>query len=364
MTNEQMTAQFFNGVGNIQEVPAWLEKYKKAIEAMLGKARVQTGQTPKEVIWTKNKARLYHYEPVREKRFPVPILFIYALINRSYILDLTPGNSLVEHLLNQGFEVYLLDWGIPGEEDKKLAFEHYVLDYITRAVNRVLRHANARECSILGYCMGGTMSAMYAALFPDSPLKNLILLTAPIDFTPEHMGLYGIWMNEKYFNPDLLVDAFSNVPGELINTGNRMVKPVSNYVGVYVTMWDRIMHDRPMNTSLAMNKWVNDGVPFAGEAFRQWIRDFYQQNKLVKGEISLRGQRVDLSRISCPVLSIAGKRDHICTPPQAEAIMPLISSQDKEFCILDAGHVGLLTSVDAKKNLWTKISNWLEARSQ
>src|ERR1700756_5014972 len=128
MTNEQMTAQFSNRVGNIQEVPAWFEKYKMAMEFMQGSARVQLGQTPKEVIWTKNKARLYHYEPVREKCFPIPLLCIYALINRCYILDLMPGNSLVEYLVNQGFDVYLLDWGIPGEEDKNLTFDHYVLD--------------------------------------------------------------------------------------------------------------------------------------------------------------------------------------------------------------------------------------------
>ncbi len=357
MTNEQVTPRVFNAVHTF-------EKYQAGMQMMLDGAHIQTGQTPKEVIWTKNKARLYHYEPVREKRFPVPLLCVYALINRCYILDLMPGNSLVEYLVNQGFDVYLLDWGIPGEEDKNLTFDHYVLDYIARAVKRVLRHANVEECSILGYCMGGTMSAMYTALFPDSPLKNLILLTTPIDFTPENMGLYGIWMSEKHFNPDLLVDAFANIPGEVINTGNRLVKPVANYVSVYVTMWDRLLHDKPMSTLLAMNKWVNDGVPFAGETFRQWIRDFYQQNKLVQGEIYLRGRRVDLSRISCPVLNIAGKKDHICTPPQAEAIMRLIRSQDKEFCVLDAGHVGLLTSADAKKKLWPKISTWLETRSR
>ena len=155
-----------------------------------------------------------------------------------------------------------------------------------------------------------------------------------------------------------------NVPGEFVDTGNRMAKPVTNYVGSYVTMWDRIMQGKSMDTWLAMNKWVNDGVPFPGEAFRQWIKEFYQQNKLVKGEIKLRGQRVDLSNITCPVLNIAGKKDHICTLPQAEATMSLISSRDKEFFVLDAGHVGLLTGSDAKKGLWPKIQTWLEPRSK
>ena len=340
-----------------------LKKYARGMQIILDGAQAATGQTPKEVIWTKNKAKLYHYEPTIEKRFPIPILIIYALINRPYVMDLMPGNSLVEYLVNQGFDVYMLDWGVPGDEDQDLTFDNYVLDYLSRAVKKVLRHAHAEEFTLFGFCMGGTMSAMYAALFPGKPLRNLILLTTPVDFTPEEMGLYGLWTSEKFFNPDHMVEAFRNIPGELIDTGNRMAKPVTNYVGSYVTMWDRILQGKSMDTWLAMNKWVNDGIPFPGAAFRQWIREFYQQNKLVKGEIKLRGQRVDLSKISCSVLNIAGKKDHICTLPQAEATMNLISSDDKEFFVLDAGHVGLLTGSEAKKTLWPKVSSWLELHS-
>src|SRR5579859_1430193 len=345
---------------NLEET---LKKYKTGMQIILEGAQAPTGQTPKEIIWTKNKAKLYHYEPSKEKRFPIPILLVYALINRPYVLDLMPGNSLVEYLTNHGFDVYMIDWGTPAEEDSNLTFDDYVLDYIHRAIKKVLSNSHAQELSILGFCMGGTMTAMYTALFPEK-VRNLILLTAPTDFTPYTMGLYGVWMNAKHFNPDPLAETYGNIPGDLIDTGNRMVRPVTNYVGTYVTMWDRIMQNKPMETWLAMNKWVNDGVPFPGAAFRQWIRDYYQENKLVKGEIKLRGRRVDLSNITCSVLNIAGKKDHICTLPQAEATMRLISSKDKEFYVLNAGHVGLLTGGDAKKNLWPKIDNWLELRSK
>lgn len=353
-----------NGTASVSDMERALKKYRTGMQIMLEGAKAETGQTPKEVIWTKNKARLYHYEPIVKKRFPVPILMVYALINRPYVLDLMPGNSLVEYLVKRGFDVYMLDWGVPGDEDKNLSFDNYVLDYIPRAIKKVLRTSHAEEFTLLGYCMGGTMSAMYTALFPDKPLKNLVLLTTPIDFTPENMGLYGVWTNEKYFNPDLLVDAFGNIPGELVDTGNSMVKPVTNYVGSYVTMWDRIMQDKSMDTWLAMNKWVKDGIPFPGEAFRHWIRDFYQQNKLVKGEIRLRGRRVDLANITCPVLDIAGEKDHICTVKQAEALMNHIGSKDKEFVIIPAGHVGLLTGSEARKVLWPTIESWLEPRSE
>jgi poly[(R)-3-hydroxyalkanoate] polymerase subunit PhaC len=353
-----------NNLSIVPDFESAYKKYRTGMQIILEGAQAETGQTPKEVVWTKNKARLYHYEPVAKDAYRVPLLLVYALINRPYVLDLMPGNSLVEFLVGKGFDVYMLDWGTPGDEDKNLSFDNYVLDYMPQAIRKLLRHAHAEEYTLMGYCMGGTMSAMYAALFPEKPLRNLVLLTAPIDFTPDAMGLFGLWTSEKYLNPDRIVEAFGNVPGDLIDTGNRLVKPVTNYVGSYVTMWDRIMQGKSMDTWLAMNKWVNDGVPFPGAAFRQWIREFYQQNKLVKGEIELRGRRVDLSYITSPLLSIAGKKDHICTPPQAEAIMHLVGSKDKEFYVLDAGHVGLLTGADAKKGLWPKVESWLDGRSK
>lgn len=345
------------------EIERFLKKYRTGMQIMLEGARAETGQTPKEMIWSRNKARLYRYEPAMQKRFSVPILLVYALINRPYILDLIPGNSLVEYLVDQGFDIYLLDWGIPGDEDAHLTLEHYVLDYLPRAVKKVLRASQAQELTLFGYCMGGTMSAMYAALFPDRPLKNLILLTTPTDFAPDNLGPFRLYAGEENFNLDLLVDAFGNIPGAFVDVGSRVVKPFSSYVDPYQTLWDHIMQDRPLDTWQAMNMWVHDGVPFPGEAFRQWIRDFYQQNKLPAGQFRLRGYTVDLSRIACPVLNIAGTHDQLCTLPQAEATMHLIGSQDKEFFVVDAGHVGLLTGSKSKRTLWPKVRDWLEVHS-
>jgi len=339
------------------------EKYVEGMRILLEGPRADTGQSAKEVVWTKNKARLYRYLPTTEKRHRVPILFIYALINKPYVLDLTPGNSLVEYLVGRGFDVYMLDWGIPGDEDRELTFDDYVLDYMPRAVRKVLRVSGADELTLFGYCMGGTMAAMYTAVVPDPPVRNLVLLTTPIDFTRENAGLYGLWTDERYFDPDLVVAAFGNVPADLIELGARMLRPVTNYVGSYLSLWERLMNDRSLDSWLAMNKWVSDGIPFAGAAFRQWIRDLYQQNKLVKGEFTLRGQRVDLSAISCPLLNIAGTRDHIVPVRQSEPVTALVSSRDAESLVLDAGHVGLLTGSDAKKNLWPRVGAWLEQRS-
>ncbi len=340
-----------------------LNKYVEGIDVIVGGPKADTGQTPKEVIWTKNKAKLYHYQSESERKHRVPILLIYALINRAYVLDLTPGNSFVEYLVGEGFDVYMLDWGVPGKEDKNMSFENYILDYMPRAVRKVLRHSHTDELTMFGYCMGGTMSVMYASLFPEG-LKNLVLLAAPIDFTPEDAGIYGLWFNEKYQDPNVIVETFGNVPADLAYTGTAMLRPITNYVGSHVSMWDLIMRDKPTKSWQAMNKWANDPVPIPGAVFKQWIEDFYQQNKLVKGELKLRGRRVDLANIKCPLLNLAGKHDHLCFLPQAEATMDLVGSEDKEFVVLDAGHVGLVMGRGAKKGLWPQTTNWLAPRSK
>ena len=345
------------------EIAERLHKYAEGARIVVDGARAETGQTPRTTVWTKNKAKLYRYEPGKPKKHAVPILMVYALINKPYILDLMPGNSLIEYLVGEGFDVYLLDWGVPGDEDAEMAFEDYVLDYIRPATKRVLWTSGAEGYTLFGYCMGGTMSAIYAALFPGKPLENLVLLTTPVDFTPEELGLLGLWTREEYLDPDLLVESLGNIPDHFIDASMQMLKPVQNYVGTYAGMWERIFEGKPMEGWLAMNKWVNDGTPFPGAAFRQWIRDFYRDNKLAKGELEMRGRRVDLADITCPVLNIAGEQDHICPIPQARDTTDLVSSEDAEFLVLDAGHVGLMAGRGARDDLWPKLGAWLSERS-
>ncbi len=347
------------------------KKYATGAHIVLRGTEVRTGQTPREVAWQKDKARLYRYEPDAEKRFPVPILLVYALILRPYILDLTPGHSFIEYLVGEGFDVYMLEWGVPGDEDKHLSFENYVLDYLPEAVQQVLSNSGAEELTLFGYCQGGTMAAMYAALFPEAPLRNLILLATPVDFAPDDPGLFGLWTlwsRQEYFDPDLVVQTFGNLPADMVSrfieSASDMSRSVIDSISAHATPWNRIARESFTAPFLAVSKWVDDGIPFPGEAFRQWIRDFYQRNKLVKGELELRGNRVDLSNIECPVLNIAGKKDFICPLSQAEPTTDLVGSQDREFLVLDAGHVGLMCGPTAENELWPQTRDWLEPRSK
>ncbi len=337
-------------------------RFKRAYEIMTTEAEPEVGLTPKEVIWKKNKAKLYRYTPVKDNLHKTPILLVYALINKPYILDLTPGNSLVEYLLNRGFDVYLLDWGTPGLEDSNMKLDDYIVDYIPKAAKKVLRTSKSPELSVLGYCMGGTMTSIFAALNEDLPIKNLIFMTSPFDFSDT--GLYGAFLDDRYFNLDKAVDTFGNIPPEMIDFGNKMLKPITNFYGPYVTLVDRSENQRFVESWKLMQKWVADGIPFAGEAYRQWIRDFYQQNKLINGELEVRGRKVDLKNIKANILNIAASRDHIAMPHQVAALMDAVSSEDKEYKLLQTGHVSVVFGPKAVKETYPSIGDWLEKRSK
>jgi len=200
------------------------------LHLLLAGAKVATGQMPKEVTWTKNKATLYRYVPLAETRFRVPVLLVYALIDRPFILDLIPGNSFVEYLIKQGFDVYLLDWGVPGDEDRALSFDYYVLDYLAEAVRQVLQTSHAEAVTLFGACIGGLLSAMYAALFPGPHLRNLILYATPIDCSPENLGSFR-WITAPGIHPEWLTALFGNVPPEFVGSTPRPLKWITDHLG-------------------------------------------------------------------------------------------------------------------------------------
>lgn len=331
-------------------------RYQKMMDLLLKTPEPEVGLTPKEVIWTKNKAKLYHFLSSEEKKHPIPIMITYALINRPYILDLSPGNSLVEYLLQNGFDVYMIDWGIPGPEDKNLKFDDYILDYMPKALKKVLQKANSSQVNLLGYCMGGTMTAMFAALQEKEVINKMVLLASPIEFS--QAGLYTAWLDKKNCNVDLMVDTMGNIPADMIDFGNKMLKPITNFISSRTNLWDRSWDERFLQNWRSMDKWLNDGTPFPGEAFRQWIKDFYQDNKLIKKQLYLRDTLVDLSSITCPVLNITGERDHIVPINQSNNLEQYINSAQYKYYQINAGHVSLAVGKTASRKVWPQISDW------
>jgi polyhydroxyalkanoate synthase len=325
----------------------------------------QIAQSPKEVIWTLNKARLYHYIPVvpPEKRHPVPLLLVFALMNRSSILDLRPGNSFVEFMVNRGYDVYLLDWGVPGLEDKSLTFDDYVLEYLPRAVRKLKAFSGAERFSLLGWCIGALITTMYAALRPDDGPRNLILLTAPLDFSDPQCRGFIRWVSEEHFDVDKLLAVYGNMPGELLDYGAKALKPVENYITNYLRLWENLHDPRVVESWHAMNTWVNDLIPVAGGAYRQLIEDLYRNNRLMEGTMRLRGQQVDLGHIRASVLNLIATEDHIVPPEQTEGVMAAIGSGDKQLLKIPGGHIGMMAGSTAVKRAWPQIDAWLAPRS-
>ena len=364
-----------------------LRKYATGTHVLLEEIGVETGATPKEVVWTKNNARLYRYRRTQGdggSRRAVPILLIYGFVLKPYILDLVPGNSLVEHLVEDGLDVYLLDFGISGPLDAGLSIEDLVLDYMPGAIREVLETSGSAELSLFGQSQGGTLSAMYASLFPDGPLKNLVLLSAPTEFAPQDPGLLGLWTlasrnSGAFFDPAIVPQFLGNLPTDLASqvissAASLQAAAVSVAVrtgGPGSSIYDAALlearglaeQDVSMRSWLAVSKWVDDAAPFPGEIFRRWVGDFYQRDELVKGRVELRGSRVDLSNIRCAVLNVSGKWDYVVPPSQTKATTALACGPDQESVTLDAGHVGMLVGPAAVASLWPSVHDWLAPRS-
>ena len=308
-------------------------------------------QTPKELVWTLNKAKLYRYVPVLapEARHPVPLLLVFALMNRPSILDLRPGHSFVEYMVGRGYDVYLLDWGVPGLEDKDLKLDDYSLDYMPRAIRKMKAISNCAEFSLLGWCIGAILTTIYAALRPDDGLRNLLLLTAPLDFSNRERLTFARWTDEKYFDVDKVLSAFGNMPGEMIDYGAKALKPVENYIGNYWKLWDNIDNPRAVESWHAMNTWVTDNIPMAGAAYRQLIIDLYRNDRLMQGSLSIRGKIVNLKQLRANLLTVIAEGDHITPPCQSEAILSKVGSIDKELYRIRGGHIGIMAGSSAHK---------------
>ncbi|MEJ5220632.1 MAG: alpha/beta fold hydrolase [Tepidiforma sp.] len=318
------------------------------------------GLTPKDVIHSRGTLKLYHYRPQSDEVYRVPVMLVMSLVSKPYILDLAPGQSLVEFLVKRGFDVYMIDWGIPRPEDARLRLEDYVLDFIPDCVERVLDDSGEREISLVGYCMGGQLSTMYAALHTGGPLKNLACFTTPVD--SDGMVLFKRWLDPRYFDVDRVVDTLGNVPPELIYASFDMLKPAQR-VAKNIQLWDNLWNDDFVRSYRLFERWAADQIPFPGECFRQFTKQFMWENRMVRNELEVGGRRVDLGAIRVPFLHVVAEHDHIVPYDSARQLVPLIGSEDKREVMLKGGHVSLVAGGNAIYRLWPQLESWLAERS-
>lgn len=336
------------------------EHWLDLVNTVQGARDAVVGPTPKEVIWRKNKARLYRYERTTPATRKTPVLCIMPLINRAYILDLRPGASFVAYLLSQGHDVYLLDWGEWNDEDRSLNLDVLIEQYMARAVRIVARRAGG-PLTMLGYCIGGAVATCFAALHTEGLIKNLVLLTTPIDFADA--GPFGVWTRPEVFPLELLTSVFPAVPGAYPDIGSKLLQPLPAGMGQFVRLEEKLREPRfDVYGWQAMFRWVNDGVSFPSGCYRQWIGEFYQSNKLVRGQLVMNGRKVLLSNIRCPLLNVVASNDVIAPRPTTSAILGLVSSTDKAELVVKGGHVGIVVGKAAATDLWPKVGAWLAAR--
>jgi polyhydroxyalkanoate synthase len=322
----------------------------------------KTWQTPHQVVYQEGKVRLLHYQAQAPTRYQVPLLIMFSLINRSYILDLKPGKSIVEKMVQAGFDVYLIDWGVPGPADQFLTLDDYINRYTYRMVQHICdTHAGLDRVSLMGYCMGGTMAAMYAALHPQT-VQNLLLMAAPFDFSRQD-GLLNLWADKQYFNVDKLVNAMGNIPPWFLQSAFTLMKPMQNMVDKYVTFFEKMEDKAFVDDFLTMEYWLNDNIPLSGQVYRQFVEDCFHQNRLIQNQMCLGEHPINLKAINCPVLSIIADQDHLVPPESSLPIHEAMGSADTEVLRFASGHIGLSVSNRAMQNLWPQVAAWLAQRS-
>jgi polyhydroxyalkanoate synthase len=329
------------------------------IERASGVREPPISPTPHTVVYTRGSMRLLRYA-APHRRWRTPILFSYSLINRWYILDFLPGRSLIEYLTREGFDVYVIDWGIPGPEQQHLTWGDLLGDLVRQALRWTLRSSGSDELTLYGYCMGGTVALAYTSLYPDG-IRNFVAQATPVDFS--HGGIYSLWTQPQNFDVDSLVDAYGNVPSRVLESGFIAAAPVQR-----LTRWlDVCRHiDDPeyVTTFLAMERWGADPVPFPGEVYRQYIKDCYQQNLFCQGRMEVGGERVELSRIRASLLNIIAEQDTIALPPMSEPLPKLVASPDAQTVRFPVGHIGLSASSKSPTKVWPAIASWIAARSR
>ncbi|WP_328703098.1 alpha/beta fold hydrolase [Alkalihalobacterium elongatum] len=315
---------------------------------------LKVGQTPRKLVWKLNKASLWYYS-AKDKKYETPLLLIYSLVNKSYILDLYPGMSMIEAFLKEGYDVYLLDFGIPGLEDKDLTLDDYILKYMDKAVKRTLRHSYSDEVSLIGYCLGGTLTAIYSAI-AKTPIRNVVLFAPPIDF--KDINLTKEWrkaLTNNGFNLNEIIDEYGIIPAKVMESS---LKFATTPFTVSSFLKNSQSKKNDLKTEL-LYRWVEDQIPFPGATLKQLLNDLVLKNKLVEGELIIKGKKVNLANIRSNILIISMIHDEIVPEEYTQTIMDLLSSEDKLFARIKGGHVSLAMT----GKIPNVVKEWLAERS-
>jgi polyhydroxyalkanoate synthase subunit PhaC len=344
----------------IEEIKEIYRKSEKTKAVLHIAGDIKVGNTPHEVVAETKMYKLLHYRPLFSRTAKTPLLIVYALMNKSYIFDLQPDKSWIRNLLAQGFDVYLIDWKAPTNVDKFVSFDDYVNWYIDDCIEIVRRKNHVDKVTLHGYCLGSTMSVMYTALHQDK-IRNLVAIAPIIDAENDTTVLSNL---SRHLDANNTFDSIGNLPYEQLYAAFSILKPFKQGVNKYINPVENIDNENFVQNFLRIEKWIFDTPPIAGETYRQWIEDIQQKNLLVKNEMKLGNEIIDLSNIKVPLLNIVAEEDHLVSPQCSLPLNDSVSSTDKRLMRFHTGHVGLIASSYSQNNVLPKVGQWLKARSQ
>ena len=343
-------------VGRVrQDVARNLLRARNGVKYVAGVDRPKVGTTPKDTVWRRGRAELWRYrsDSISTR---TPVLIVMSLVSRSYILDLYPGASFIEALRDAGFDVYMLDWGIPDERDAENGLATYVEDLLPAAIDALLDTSDTDEVNLIGYCYGGVLALLLGAANPDLPVRSLVTMATPVDFG--EMGMFGRMFDEGRLDPDDVVDETGNVPPEVIRNAFRVLKPTAD-LATYAVLWEKLWDSKQMEGFQAMGQWTRDHIPFPGKAFRETV-DIMRDGALMADEVRIDGRHVSLRDLRWPLLNVVAGKDHIVPCAAAQPVTGLVGSERVETLDLPAGHVGLVMGKAAATTTMPRLIGWLQ----
>ncbi|MGD9251929.1 MAG: class III poly(R)-hydroxyalkanoic acid synthase subunit PhaC [Desulfobacterales bacterium] len=335
-------------------------KAQMGSEVLLQDLDTEIATTPYEVVYREDRVKLKYYRPEGKPKYKTPLLVVYALINRETMLDLQPGRSVVQTFLENGLEVYMIDWGYPTRKDRFLGFDDHINGYMDNVVDFIRERHDLPKIHLMGICMGGTFSVIYSAQHPDK-IKNLVTTVTPTNFDTDK-GLLHQWM--QHVDPGSLVKSYGNLPAHAMNFGFLLLNPARLMLDKYVGFMEHMDNKKFVENFIRMEKWIFDSPDLPGAVFEKFIRDCYQQNLLIQGKMKVGGNPVNLKKITMPLLNIYGLFDHLVPPEACERLTQAVGSQDTEDICLRTGHIGIYVSSKCQRDFAPKIAAWLAERDE
>jgi polyhydroxyalkanoate synthase len=333
---------------------------RNGVAYLTGSNKPVMAQSPRDLIWRRATGRLWRYRS-DARRYGPPVLIVHSLVSKSYVLDLLPDTSLIRHLVEEGFDVFLLDWASPAPADAQNTLETYVDEYIPEAIGALLEEARADELTLVGYCFGGVLTLLVSAGRPDLPIRNLMVMATPCDY--RHMGMMSNMFRERRLDPDDVMDETGLVPAESLDEGFQTLKPTDAVVQ-RLNFLENLWNEEFVESFLAIAHWARDQVPFPGGAFRQTVDLLIRQNALLEGVVPLGRRDVRLSEITCPFLNAFAEQDTITPAAASEPLTRLLGSQDIQELRLTSGHIGFVAGRQAAKVARPQIAAWLRGHSE